>query len=296
MALPTLPSGDDFSDTASDVHVEQNVVYAHSTEGRLTGTLYRPASRGGVLPAIVAVHGGGWRRASSSYDILGPWLAREGYVVFAPRYRLATADRPRYPDAVHDVCAAVQFIKGRAKELNVDPERVAIIGDSAGGHLAALVALAGDAPSFRESQEAREFSDISTRVKVAAPVYGIYDLAQHWRNDQLTRPHEQPVERFLGRSLIEDRHIYFDASPLSYVTRRQQAPDFLLVWGTEDDIVDPRTQSLPFLEALKQSGFYVRTVVVPGAPHFWISDPLEEPGSYSAFLAPRLLRFLQARL
>jgi hypothetical protein len=69
----------------------------------------------------------------------------------------------------------------------------------------------------------------------------------------------------------------------------------LLAWGTADDINDPR-QSEAFLTALKQARFYVRSVVVQSAPHFWISDPVEEPNSFTGFLAPRLLRFLTQRL
>ncbi|PKB68853.1 MAG: hypothetical protein BZY81_00400 [SAR202 cluster bacterium Io17-Chloro-G4] len=71
---------------------------------------------------------------------------------------------------------------------------------------------------------------------------------------------------------------------------------FLVVWGTEDDIVNTPAQSEVFVNALKQAGFYVRTVIVPGASHFWMWDPLDEPASHTAFLAPRLLRFLRERL
>jgi hypothetical protein len=69
-----------------------------------------------------------------------------------------------------------------------------------------------------------------------------------------------------------------------------------VVWGTVDDIVDKTTQSEAFLEALKQARHFVRPVPVEGAPHFWASDPIHEDGSFSGFLAPRLLRFLQQRL
>ena len=83
---------------------------------------------------------------------------------------------------------------------------------------------------------------------------------------------------------------------MSHVTvgkREKTGMQFLLVHGTEDDIVDTATQSQAFLLALKQAGFFVRTVVVPGSGHFWASDPLEEPGSYGAQAAPHVLRFLQ---
>ena len=81
-----------------------------------------------------------------------------------------------------------------------------------------------------------------------------------------------------------------------YVSARDNATAFLVVWGTADDIVDCRSQSEAFLETLKQARFFVRPVVLPGAPHFWCADPIEEVGSHTGFLAPRLLRFLQTRL
>jgi len=70
----------------------------------------------------------------------------------------------------------------------------------------------------------------------------------------------------------------------------------LLIHGTHDDIVDPQTQSQAFLTALKQAGFFARTIVVPGSGHFWASDPVEEADSYGAQTAPQMLRFLQGAL
>ena len=91
---------------------------------------------------------------------------------------------------------------------------------------------------------------------------------------------------------MQDRRRYFDASPLSYATIANNATAAFLNWGTEDDVVDHRTQSEPFLLALKQAGFQARPCILHGAPHYWLSDPIEEPGSYAGFLAPRLLRFM----
>jgi acetyl esterase/lipase len=276
--------------------VRENVEYITRGTEALTGTLYSPKGAG-AFPAIIGLHGGGWRLAGADvYKYLGPWLAQRGFVVFAPKYRLAKDGQPSFPQAVHDVRAAVQFVKGRSGEFRVARDRVALLGESAGGHLAALVALAGDHPLFRDGNAGEPFGDISTSVKVAIPVYGIFDLAQQWRHDQLTRPRDHLTERFLGVSLVEDRRIYFDASPLSYVSTRNNSTAFLLSWGTEDDIVDPRTQSEPFLQALKQAQYVVRTIIVSGAPHYWVPEPLDEPGSFSAFFAHRLLRFLTARL
>lgn len=282
---------------SEDATVETGIVYATRDGQSLTGTLYRPAGAG-PFPAIVALHGGGWRMASPiTYQYLGPWLARRGYLVFAPVYRVAKPGRKTFPDAVHDVRAAVQFVKGRASDLRVAPDRVALMGESAGGHLAALVALVGDESSLRESAPAGEYAHLSTRVKAAVTVYGVYDLVQQWRHDLLTRMGDQQiVPLFLGTSPAQDRRLYFEASPLSHAIEKNNATAFLVAWGTADDVVDFRTQGEPFVEALKQAQAYVRTVVVADAPHYWLGDPIAEEGSHAAFFAHRLLRFLAAKL
>jgi len=262
----------------------------------LKGHFYAPRGPG-KFPVVIAVHGGGWRLANlDNYRTLGPWLAGHGYGVLAVTHRLSKPAEKVYPEAVQDVRAAVQFVKAEAVELKADPERIALMGDSSGGHLAALVALAGEHALFREGNAADPHGRISTAVKACVPVYAVLDLARQWRHDQISRPRDQIVEKFLGASLIDDRRIYFDASPLSHVSSKNNGTAFLLAWGTEDDVVDHKEQSEAFLEALKQAGHYARSVVVAGAPHFWIGDPIDEPGSHSGFFAHRLLRFLQARL
>ena len=133
--------------SGAQVQIEKEAVYATHDGEVLKGTLYRPAGAG-PFPALVALHGGGWRQASPTvYQHLGPWLAERGYLVFAPVYRSAKAGAPSFPKAVHDVRAAVQFVKGAG--LGADPARVALMGESAGGHLAALVGLAGEEANLR---------------------------------------------------------------------------------------------------------------------------------------------------
>jgi len=194
------------------------------------------------------------------------------------------------------VRAAVQFLRSRGAALKVDPARLALMGDSAGAHLSALVALAGDSPVFRDGYPADPYASVSTKVKVCVGVYGVYDMAAQWEHDQVHRSADPITQKFLGVSLIDDRRRFFEASPLSYATRDSSQTAFLIAFGTEDDVVDRTQQSDVFLRALKQAGFFVRPVVLAGAPHFWCSDPIDEPGSLSGFLAPRLVRFLQTKL
>ena len=272
------------------------VVYGTPEGAKITGDLYVPRAAG-RYPAIVAVHGGGWQAGNATfYRYWGPYLARRGYVVFAIDYRLVRAGQKMYPQAVQDVRAAVQYLRHRAAELRLDPDRIGMIGDSAGAHLSALVALAGDKPPFNEGSRGEPYASASAKVKTVAGIYGVYDMAAQWEHDLLHRPHDNITEKFLGAPLTQNRRIYWEASPLSYVTRDNNQTSFLLSWGTEDDIVDRHTQSDHFLLALKQAGFFVRPVIVQGSPHFWAVDPIEEAGSFSGVLAPRLVRFLQERL
>jgi acetyl esterase/lipase len=278
------------------IEIRRNIEYARHDGAALLGDLYMPQDAG-AYPALVAVHGGGWQLGTREmYRHWGPYLAARGYVLFAVDYRLATPGEPSFPGAIHDIRAAVQFVKGSGEALKADAGRVALIGDSAGGHLAALVALAGDHPVFTGARRDDRHAALSTRVKAVIGVYGAYDLVQQWQHDLVSRPGDSICEKFLGAAPTENRRLYFDASPLSYATSDNNATAFLLSWGTEDDIVDRTTQSAAFLTALKQARFYVRSVVMPGAGHFWMSDPIEEKGSVTGHLAPRLLRFLAEKL
>ena len=86
--------------------------------------------------------------------------------------------------------------------------------------------------------------------------------------------------------------MFFEASPINYATVDRNTTRFLLVHGTDDDIVDPPTQSIAFLNALNQASFYVRRVIIPGAGHFFVTDPVDDT-SFGGFAGPRVVRFLE---
>jgi acetyl esterase/lipase len=192
------------------------------------------------------------------------------------------------------VLAGVQFLRGKAGAFGVDPARIGLLGASAGAHLAALAALGSK--KFAGGYPQDPFAAVDVSVKALVGVYGIYDAVAMWTNYQIQGGRDNNFQKFMGASPMENRQLYFDASPISYATLANNAIGVLLVTGTEDDLVDRKLQTDPFQLALKQAGFFVRPTIVPGAPHYWMNDPIDEPGSLTGFVAPRLLRFLVERL
>ena len=269
------------------VKVLNDIPFAGGDGAELLGDLYMPEGVS-TAPVLVAVHGGGWQIGNRKFYIhWGPYLARHGIAVFAIEYRLTKPGAQAYPDAVRDVRGAVSFIRDNSGRYGFDPKRIGLIGDSAGAHLSALVALAGNEPIFASGAAAGPIA-----VKAVVGFYGVYDTAAQWQHDLTVRPRDNITEKFLGAALHADRRVHFESSPISYATADRNTTRFLLVHGTEDDVVDGRTQSQAFALALKQAGFFVRTVVIPGAGHFFLTDPVDDT-SHGGFAGPRVVRFLK---
>ncbi len=283
--------------TDGGVTVHNGIEYANHDGVELLGDLYLPETgRPGAkaAPALVAVHGGGWvQGVRGAFQYWGPHLAARGVAVFAVSYRLA-AKAKAFPQAVQDVLAGVQFLRGKAGAFNIDPTRIGLLGASAGAHLAALAALG--CKKFAGGYPHDAFAALDPGVKALIGVYGIYDAVAMWTSYQLQGGRDNNFQKFIGAPPMADRQLYFDASPISYATFANNAIAVLLVTGTEDDLVDRKAHTDPFQLALKQSGFFVRPCIVPGAPHYWMNDPIDEPGSFTGFVAPRLLRFLAEKL
>ena len=292
-----IMSADDTPTGGSEtVDVRPGMTFATHDGVALQGDLYLPRG-GGPFPVLIAVHGGGWvQGARSAFQYWGPYLAARGYALFAISYRFAKSGQKAFPQAVQDVLAAVQYVRGTAKEYRLDSERVGLLGASAGANLSALAALGGGAPVIAGGYPQDAHAKVSTKVKVLIGVYGVYDVLEMWQRYNVQSPRENNIEKFIGVPPFEDRRPYFDASPISYAVTANNKVAVHLSVGTEDDLVDRGPQTDAFLLALKEAGFFVRTTILQGAPHYWGSDPIDEPGSFAGFLAPRLMRFLAEKL
>jgi acetyl esterase/lipase len=250
----------------------------------------------GPFPAFVLLHGGAFTKGTRvSYTHWARFLASRGYVALSADYRLATAARTTYPEAIFDCKAAVQFLRGRATDLRVDASRIGILGGSAGAHLAAMVALTADERAFANPYD-DPHRDLSAAVSVVVSMAGLFDLVKAWAHDRTLRPPgDAPLELFLGGTPLTERRRYFEASPLFHASERNaRGQRWLISWGTNDEVAPPADHSLALAGQLQLAGAVVRLAPIVGAPHFWYMEAgPDEPGTVSADLGGRLLGFLR---
>ena len=247
----------------------------------LTGDLYQP-SDDRPHPAVILIHGGSFR-AGSKADYgrtWGPYLAARGYVVFAIDYRLSTPQRTTWPQALVDAKAALQYVRGHAAVLGVNPDRIAIGGDSAGATLASLVALTQDWPAFANAYPGDPYATASTKVQAVVAIYGAYDLPA-WQRYTLNTTNKGSLEQFLGGQPDQVPGRYFEASALSYVRAAATrlgplaTPNagvrvpWYVSWGLLDDVVPPEAQSVTLVQALREAGANVTAVSVPNTGHLF---------------------------
>lgn len=271
--------------TETSVQTKKDVVYATHDGVALMGDLYLPMSPG-RHPAMMFIHGGGFRAGSkSSYGMSwGPYLAARGYVVFSIDYRLAKPDQPAWPQALLDCKAALQYLRGNSGELGVDPDRIGVGGDSAGGTLSAILAVTQDWVVFADKYPKDDYAGVTTRVKVAVPVYGVYDMMA-WEQYTATQSNNTPpLDILFGGPPTKMPRPYFEASPINYIREAAKSLGFdgiqnsatetpwFVTWGTVDAVAPPGSQSIPFVRALRDAGATVTAVSVPGVGHFWFTS------------------------
>ncbi len=205
---------------------------------------------------MIVVHGGGWRSGErSDFPSWDAWLADEGYVVFDIDYRLSPP--PSWQDAPADVACAVGWVKENAARYDVDPERVALMGRSAGGHLALLTAYEEDRPAPTPGCTAREGWGAGVAAVVA--FYPPTDLSRLSSMGYLGG-----MDRFLGGSPGTVPGRYRHLSPVSHVDPGD--PPTFLAYGGADRIVPPG-QSQLLGERLLEAGVPHRLVELPWANH-----------------------------
>ena len=250
--------------TATDtgrVTIEEGVVFGRGGDRELRCDIFTPPGRPTAAPAVLLLHGGGWRAGDRTqlrgYGIL---LGREGYVCVASEYRLAP--QAIWPALLHDVKAALRWMRASADRLGIDPRRIAVAGNSAGAHLALMAAVTQDDPNL---EGAGGNPGMGTAVAAVIAIYPPTDLTRPVGSDAEAG---SAVYEFLGAgATVETARA---ASPLTYA--RSGFPPTLLIHGTADQVVSHH-QSLQLFDALEHANVPVEVHLYAGQPHAFDAAP-----------------------
>ncbi|MFB6861855.1 alpha/beta hydrolase [Streptomyces virginiae] len=270
----------------------------------------------GPFPAVVWIHGGGWLDGDRRYPpptvpaaLLHGAVLAAGLALVSIDYR-HSLEAP-FPAQLHDVKAAIRYVRAFAGDLGVDPDRIGVWGESAGGHLAALAGLVGPAGAGDRDGTAgaagaaaagadavalegtQGVGSGETGVLAVVDWYGVSDLVALAAHPMPPMPSgvefPDPYEALLGASVADRPDLARAASPVTYADGSNPPPPFLLVHGTRDGLV-PYSQSEVLAAALKGAGGEVTLQPVEGADHIFLGSPdiASIVGDSVAFLARHL--------
>lgn len=254
---------------AANYQIEANIRYDQYPETVLDIVQSRaPALKN--RPGVIFIHGGGWVEGSKELALerfCVPFVEHD-FVVANIDYRLAKSAPA--PAAVSDVLKAAQWLHDHAAEYKVDPNQIVVAGDSAGGHLALMVAMAPPSAGFGSA----------TKIVAVVDFYGIADVPE-----QLEGPHQQPyavawIPEQPGRMELARK-----LSPIMYV--RKGLPPVLAIHGDADNVV-PYDQSVRLIKALKAAGDDAELITVPGGKHGFPPEKMNE-------LWPQIFKWLKKR-
>jgi acetyl esterase/lipase len=267
--------------------VERDHVYRDTPERTLAMDVYR-APDAAQRPAVVLLHGGGWREGSkgqlSRYALD---FAAAGYVTVEPNYRLS--DEATFPAALEDVKAAVRHVRANAAELGADPDRVGVFGHSAGAHLAVLAGVTGDDPVLTESVEGEgeiewdEDENVTARPDAVVGVSGVYDLTRDPGGES-----SDIAVAFFGGGFDEVPHRYEAASVHTHVDG--DCPPTLFSHGAADEVVWVGESQRCF-EILDDAGVDADRHIVNGGDHVFLHSSAWYPETL-----PRYRGFFDAKL
>ena len=253
-----------FRRSRPDVVRVKNLAYGpHGRRNRLDVFHHRDMPQG--APIVIQIHGGGWVIGNKDQQgrPIALHMAAHGWVCVVPNYRLSP--RSTFPDHVVDLKAAIAWVREHAHEFGGDPSFIAVTGGSAGGHLAALVALSQDDPAYQPGFEA-----VDTSVQAAVPYYGVYDIT----NEIGSRYGRGRLRFLLERQVFKtkykrDPELFRRASPLLRVDMEdpEHIPPFFVIHGSHDSLV-PVAEGRLFAQRLRERGAApVAYAELPGAQH-----------------------------
>lgn len=255
MALAGLAYGSPCA-VAGEIVFEQGVEYATADGESLQLNLARPKEGSGPFPAILCIHGGGFRAGKrEGWDKRCQMFAERGYVAATVTYRLAP--KSQFPAAVQDCKGAVRWLRANAEKYHIDPARIGVVGDSAGGHLAQFLGVTAGVSEFEGAANPGQPSSVTCVVNY----YGPSDFTKSY-GKSVDAAEVLPL--WLGGDLSKERHRHIVASPLNWVTPK--AAPTLLIHGTKDAYV-AHEQAVWIHDRLKGADVEVELLTLEGAGH-----------------------------
>lgn len=243
------------------VTFERDIEYCNPDDQHLKLNLARPTNAKGPLPAVICIHGGGFRAGSrEGYNGTILKLAQNGYFAITISYRLAP--KFQFPAAIYDTKAAVRWVRANAKKYSVDPDRIGVTGGSAGGHLVQFLGVTGDVKEFDGDQNPGP----SSKVTCVVNVYGPSDFTKSY-GKSVDAAEVLPL--WLGGDLKTALKTHLRASPLYWVT--PNAAPTLCIHGTVDKYVH-HEQAEWLVDKMKAAGADAELLLLEGAGHGFKGD------------------------
>lgn len=271
--------------TEGQIDVISNIIYSQVTlrnaNRPLKMTLLVPRTQE-AKPAIVYYPGGGFTSANHEKFIeMRMALAKAGFVVAAAEYRTVP---DRFPALINDAKAAVRYLRAHARQFGIDPQRIGVIGDSAGGYVAQMMGTTNGEKQF----DTGDFTEVSSDVQAAVTIYGISNLMNigEGYSEAIQEVHKSPAVTeallihgpafadFAGKSILSDPQKALEASPIGHI--KQGMPPFLIMHGSADKLVSP-IQSEQLYRALTEKGNQADYIEVEGAGHgdlYWFQPAI----------------------
>lgn len=243
------------------VQVPEDMIWLHDVEIGKGGSrtlkmdLVLPKEKGREpRPVIVYIHGGGWNHGTKNDHVSTlVRFAERGYAGVAIEYRLT--HEAVFPGQLEDCKLAIRYLRAKAQEHHVNPDRIGVWGNSAGGHLAALLGTTG---SRTELEGTGGWMEYPSHVQAVVDWSGPVDFTTEFANKYAS------VTKLLGMKALDDREKAERAMPSTYITA--EMPPFLIMHGEKDELI-PYTDSISLYEAIKKAGAEVTLQLVPEAGH-----------------------------
>jgi acetyl esterase/lipase len=262
--------------------LHSNIAYNNDTDTKHLLDIYLPPNAKGKVPIVIFVHGGGWL-GNDKYADIGYMkrtvaeIVGSGFALASIDYRFST--QAIFPAQIRDCNRAISFLFDNADKYGLDRNKIAVMGFSAGGHLASLIGLSknNNVENFFMSGATKSFN-----VKAVVDFYGPAELILFPGNDDP----KSPESLLIGATPLSRPDLAKAASPVTYVDKND--PPFLIIHGEKDDIVSNKHSHL-LSSWLKVVGVQNELVIVKDAPHFGVMFDVDE-------VRNKVMRFLKEEL